>query len=903
MAPRMGEDEDRSLGELVLRRGYISMEQLHLLLLEAERSDRPLAAILLKNQLLTPDQLDEIVEQLQNPTETSKLDAVPVEGPTPVPPPPPPVKISKGPPPSSKTKIPARQIPAMPPRSKPVPTVAARNTAGLFKVIVSMLILAGLAGVGYFYLKPPPPPPPPPPSEKLAKMYSEEDVSVVQDQIEKSLRFNPNDPEAHYWQGRLALRDYLAAVRLRAPWNFSGTVEIEPIEGNSSLPAELQAKALEAFNRAAAHAGAWKLAHRMPVVEGIRSLFAGKASDAAASIKQALEASEDDPEVRVFYAWALYYDLKFDEAMAESKRRIALTPAKVVFARASHGAALRRPEDAAELIEGGLRVLGKEMSVGVLTARIELRLAQFEKLRDDSLQQAQDAMGPLATMDEGLGTMAMVSEAVARLREEQGMIAQAIAKYQNAIDLFGRAGKGSAWAIRRAMTRLALARLQMSRGIGAAITNFKDAELAFRAEKLDALAIYAATRNAILRAEKPLDIVQAYEKQIAELKDPAARARARLDFARFESSRGADATSIFQAALADATDPWLKLEIQREQSRAKYELGPLDIPADRETFEHWVAAGDAHLLAAELRSRRSEDASKDFEQALVSFDKALQLRPEAVAVLSRIAAARLLRSRTGSDRTADEVEAVKIVEAALKRSVESGELLLVRAEVRAGFAGRTAADLNAAIADATEALKLSPTLVRALIVRAMAQIQKGILNSKPGSNPERDLTEAVADCSAALKIAEGNPDALWQRGRARLVWGEFRLARSQDPMNDLNAAVQDLSSALRLRRADPYVSADRAHAFSLVGKFRLSRGQEDVESFKKCVEDASTALEKTKTDATLYFDRGRARYYVSQFEACIADLEEAKRLNPGMADEADTLIALAKLAIKHGGRK
>jgi tetratricopeptide (TPR) repeat protein len=913
----MGEEEDRALGELVLRRGYISMEQLHVLLLEAERSDRPLAAILLKNQLLTPAQLDEIVEQLQNPTETSQLDAVPVEGPTPVPPPPPPVKIPKpaasAPPPSSKTKIPVqRQVPAMPPRSKPVPTVAARNTRGLFKAIVVMLILAGLGAAGYFYVwplvKPADPPPPPPPSEKLAKMYYEDDSSAVQEQIDKSLRFNPNDPEAHYWQGRMALRDYWASVRVQGPWRLTGKVEVEPPYEHSAFAVDLQAKTLDAFDKAAKHAAAWKLAHRMPTVEGIRKLFVGQASDAVASLKQAVEASEDDPEVRVLYALALYLDGKFDEAMAEAKRRVNHSLARVIFARACHGAGWQRPDEASDLFASGLKMLPKDPTVPVLSAKVELLLAHYELLRDESLQQAQDLSGPLAIMDEGLGSVGLVSEAVARLREEQGLGTQAVAKYQNAIDLFGRAGKGTAWNLRRAFARLAFAEYQRSRGMGAAITTFKEAESAFRAEGLKDHANYAATQVALLKSEKPFDRVQAYEKQIAEAVDPLFKARARLEFAKFEANRGADATALFEGALADAaSDPWLKLEIQREQARAKFEPAPFEIPSDRKRFEHWVAVADTYQLSAELKSRKSEDPGQDFNEALKAFDEALKLRPESASVLARLASTRLLRARhwgrTGGDPSADEAEAVKIVDAALKRSVESGELLLVRAEVRLGFASRAVTDLNAAIQDATDALKISPALVRAYTVRAMAQIQKGILNSKPGSNPEKELTDAIADCAAALNLAEGNVDALWQRGRARLVWGEFRLARSQDPMNDLNAAVGDLSQSLRLRRGDPFISGDRAHTFSLIGKFRLSKGQEDVESFKKCVEDATKAIEKTKTDPTLYFDRGRANYYINKFEACIADLEEAKKLNPKLAEEADTLIALAKLAIKHGGRK
>jgi lipoprotein NlpI len=175
-----------------------------------------------------------------------------------------------------------------------------------------------------------------------------------------------------------------------------------------------------------------------------------------------------------------------------------------------------------------------------------------------------------------------------------------------------------------------------------------------------------------------------------------------------------------------------------------------------------------------------------------------------------------------------------------------------------GLAYAASGDLDRAIADQTEAIRLQPDYANPYNNRALAYYRK------------RDLARAIADYGAALEREPGSAIVLRNRALARIDQG------------DLAGALGDLDAAVA---ADP----GNGWAYYLRGFVHLRQGE-----LEPAVAELDQAIEKSPDFGHSYRLRGRTLHALGQVDRAMADLDAAVRLLPNDSyAHLDRGIALA----------
>ena len=164
-----------------------------------------------------------------------------------------------------------------------------------------------------------------------------------------------------------------------------------------------------------------------------------------------------------------------------------------------------------------------------------------------------------------------------------------------------------------------------------------------------------------------------------------------------------------------------------------------------------------------------------------------------------------------------------------------------------GTARRVKGDLDGAIQDDNQAIRLKPDDANSFGERGIARRAKG------------DVEGAVRDFSEAIRLKPND-------ARVFVYRGEARLAKS-----DIDGAIQDFNAAISLK-------SDYAESFSDRGVARQNKGDLDG-----AIQDYSQAI-RFKPDYAIAFDsRGTARQLKGDLDGAIQDFTEAIRLKPDYA--------------------
>ena len=155
-----------------------------------------------------------------------------------------------------------------------------------------------------------------------------------------------------------------------------------------------------------------------------------------------------------------------------------------------------------------------------------------------------------------------------------------------------------------------------------------------------------------------------------------------------------------------------------------------------------------------------------------------------------------------------------------------------------------AGDLDHAVADTDEALRIDPTYALALNIRGSAFAMK------------RDYDRAIADYDAAIRLAPNNPAAYQNRGHTYASKGE------------LDRAIVDFSEAARLAPSDP------AHPYSR-GVMYLDEGELDLART-----DFEQALRLNYEYVPALIGRGNVRQLTDDLDGAIADFSEVVEREP-----------------------
>ena len=165
-----------------------------------------------------------------------------------------------------------------------------------------------------------------------------------------------------------------------------------------------------------------------------------------------------------------------------------------------------------------------------------------------------------------------------------------------------------------------------------------------------------------------------------------------------------------------------------------------------------------------------------------------------------------------------------------------------------GAARQGKGDLGGALDDYNEAIRLKPDYAGAFYNRGCAHHEKG------------DLDGAIRDYDEAIRLKPDYVEAFNNRGNTHHDQG------------DLEGALNDYNEAIRLR-------SDDAHAFYNRGCARHDKG--DLEG---AIKDYGEAIRLQPDDANAFFRRGVACYHKDDLEGALHDYNETSRLKPDYAN-------------------
>lgn len=265
---------------------------------------------------------------------------------------------------------------------------------------------------------------------------------------------------------------------------------------------------------------------------------------------------------------------------------------------------------------------------------------------------------------------------------------------------------------------------------------------------------------------------------------------------------------------------------------------------------HCNAALENRMIPAEKRAQLLIDRGalhadlKDWQRAITDLTQALAL--ERIAPQSRLVAT----YQRGAARLqkGDLDGAIADLGDTLKLDPRHADAWANRALAR-----RTKGDLDGAIADAGEALKLEPGHALALAQRDAgvdAFYRRSLTLLTKG-----DLDHALADVGRAIDLGLKSADAFNTRGWIRLQ------------MNELDAAIEDFSLALALNDRHLLALGNRSRAFSL--KKEHARTLADLE-----------AIARLAPDAANYRGIAALDFYLGRYAESAAANSEALRRKP-----------------------
>jgi tetratricopeptide (TPR) repeat protein len=259
-----------------------------------------------------------------------------------------------------------------------------------------------------------------------------------------------------------------------------------------------------------------------------------------------------------------------------------------------------------------------------------------------------------------------------------------------------------------------------------------------------------------------------------------------------------------------------------------------------------------------------------------------------VALGVALASGLILADYAGADPLADAIECTKPetdVDRAIEvctRAIESGELpaeILAGAHYERGGAWLGRGDLDDAIADFGEAIRLHPTFKHAYFLRAKVLEIKGEfhraildlseiikLDQRSAMTYQtrgvlwyrlREFDRAIADYDRALVLRPNDPDILSDRGDSRVRKG------------DLDRAIADFDEALRIDPNHGNARYNRGNAW-------LAKG-----AFDRAITDLSDAIALNAKDASAYYMRAYALTLLDRFEEAAADYDVVVQMRPG----------------------
>jgi tetratricopeptide (TPR) repeat protein len=234
---------------------------------------------------------------------------------------------------------------------------------------------------------------------------------------------------------------------------------------------------------------------------------------------------------------------------------------------------------------------------------------------------------------------------------------------------------------------------------------------------------------------------------------------------------------------------------------------------------------------------------------------------------------------------------------------DAGESAVNRgiAHVGRGLAWQEKGQLDLAMADMTDAIRLNPN-------DALAYSNRGILWRE-----KHDVERAIDDFTQAIRInavprsdigGDGHVNVYTNRGLAYFAKGDLALAladfdeairrdrndiqayysrsKVHDARHDMDRAIADLNQVIRL---DPeLVDAYYARADARVARYKSSSAAAVKEDLEFAIADYGSVIRLDPERAIAFYDRGVAWKLYGNTDRAVADFMESVRLNPMIPD-------------------
>lgn len=252
----------------------------------------------------------------------------------------------------------------------------------------------------------------------------------------------------------------------------------------------------------------------------------------------------------------------------------------------------------------------------------------------------------------------------------------------------------------------------------------------------------------------------------------------------------------------------------------------------------------AEKLAAYLRRARARFAKQEWNDSILDYDSALQLRPDVAEAYNERGAA--------YDRKGDRERAISDYSTAIRLDPTHS-----RAYGNRGLAYYKNGTYDLAIADFDEAIRLNPKY-------SVAYNGRGVAHSKKG-----DHQKAIADFSEAIRLNGFYANAYNNRGRANAIVGDF------------DQAIADLKVAVELE--------DNASFYNELAWTYFRAGQAMAG-----LPYADHALRLNPSYANAYDTRGSIYEAMGEHVNAIADFKKALSLDSSIASSAAALRRLAQ---------
>ncbi len=243
---------------------------------------------------------------------------------------------------------------------------------------------------------------------------------------------------------------------------------------------------------------------------------------------------------------------------------------------------------------------------------------------------------------------------------------------------------------------------------------------------------------------------------------------------------------------------------------------------------HYVAKANPEYADSYCSRGNAKYASGDYKGAIIDFDKALELNPDAIIYSNRGSAKGKLGDKTG---------AIMDFDKSLELNPENADTYYNRGAVK-----DESGDKAGAIIDFDKSLELNPK-------NATAYNNRGIVKYTSG-----DYKGAIIDFDKSLEL---NPNAIIYHSRGS----------AKSKLGDKTDAIIDFDKALEL---DPkYVDAYNSRGSA---KSKLS-------NFKGAIIDFNKSLKLNPECATAYNNRGVAKYNLHDHAGALADFKKANELD------------------------